>query len=69
MRKIEKIENEKFYIETLEQWLLKRGAYYHPLDCNFAYWFMYDTFRLSWHKTQRLIFKKISKELLDKLQY
>lgn len=69
MRKIDKIENENFYIKTLEQWLLKRGYYNHNGDCIDAYNFMYDTFQLSWHKTQRLILKKISKEILDKIEY
>lgn len=69
MRKLEKIENEKFYVETLEQWLLNRGYYNHNLDRFQAYWFMYDTFHLSWHKVQRLIFKKISKDILDELNY
>lgn len=61
--------NEKFYIETLEQWLLKRGYYNHHLDNTEAYDFMYYTFQLSWHKTQKLIFKKISKKILDELEY
>ena len=69
MRKIDKFKNEKFYIESLESWLIERGYYNHHIDCIFAYWFMYDTFHLSWHKTQRLIKKKISKEILDNLDY
>lgn len=69
MTKAKKISNEKLYIQTLEQWLLYRGYYYHPLDCQEAYNFMYRTFKLSWHKTQKIIFKKISKEILDSLIY
>lgn len=69
MRKIDKLENEKFYIEVLENWLIERGYYHHRNDCIFAYWFMYDTFNLSWHKTQKLIKKKISKKILDSLDY
>ena len=69
MRKIDKIENEKFYTETLEQWLLNRGYYHHRIDCIFAYEFMYNTFHLSWHKTQKILFKKIPKKILDDLIY
>ena len=69
MRKIDKIENEKMYIEILEDWLLNRGYYRHSIDSFFAYEFMYDTFNLSWNKTQKLLYKKISKELLDELNY
>ena len=69
MRKIDKINNENFYIKTLKQWLIKRGYYNHPLDCQKAYAFMFNTFGLSWHKTQRIIFKNISKKILDDLIY
>lgn len=69
MRKIDKIENEKLYTETIKQWLLYRGYYRHSLDNMFLYQFMYDTFHLSWHKTQKIIFKNIPKKILDKLNY
>ena len=69
MRKINKINNEKLYIDTLTQWLLNKGYYNHSLDCFLAYDFMFSTFSLSWHKTQKLILKKIPKKILDNLTY
>lgn len=69
MRKIDKIENEKLYTEIIKEWLLNRGYYYHSIDKMFLYWFMYDTYHLSWHKTQKIIFKNIPKKILDELSY
>ena len=69
MRKIDKIKNEEFYTETLKQWLLNCECYDHDLDCQDVYAFMYDTFHLSWHKTQRIIYKNIPRKILDDLRY
>lgn len=71
MRKIDKINNEKAYLEMLKYWFTKRGYYNHnnPEDRQKIYAFMYYNFHLSWHKTQKLILKKIPKKLLDEILY
>jgi len=69
MRKIDKVENEKFYTEVILNWFAQKGCYNHKLDCYKLYFYMYNNFRLSYHKVQRIIFKNISREILDDLSY
>lgn len=69
MRKIDKVENEKFYTELILDWLNHKGAYNHHLDNCKLYSYMDYNLHLSWHKVQRIIFKKIPKEVLDNLKY
>ena len=71
MTRYEKNINETLYIIDLLEWLQLRGYYNHNFatDRQLVYDFMYYTHHLSWHKTQRLILKKIPKKVLDRLEY
>ena len=69
MRKENKVKNEKFYTELILNWFRYKKYYNHDLDCWELYNYMYYTAHLSWHKVQRIIFKNISKEILDELSY